>query len=155
MNFGAGLPWLPMPVGGIPTPTKVEGISGTVEIPAPAPVEDEVLPGVIPQGGSVSDGLASLAKGFEKGLDKMFDPATMAAVAKGFDTLGGALQGQPSSASSGADGRSGNINQTVNFGDIVAKGFKFDLGSLPTWAWVALGGMGLIAFLKFNKKGKK
>lgn len=154
MNFAAGLPWLPVPVGGLPVPTKVEGISAPVQIVKPVEV-DEVVPGVIPQGGSVSDGLASLAKGFEKGLEKMIDPVTMAAVAKGFDTLGGALQGQPSSASSGADGRSGNINQTVNFGDIVAKGFKFDLGSLPTWAWVALGGMGLIAFLKFNKKGKK
>lgn len=161
--LGLGLPigGLSMPAGSLPVPTTIEGISAPVEISAPVPmpvaktiaIEDYPV-GTIPLGGSVTDGLKSLAKG----LGKMIDPMTLMALTKGAGSLFGQnTQTAPTTATSQADGKSGDINQTVSFGDFVVKGMKFDLASIPAWVWATVavsGGIGLIAYLKANK-GKK
>lgn len=164
MNFSAGLPWMPVSKGGMGVPVKVEGVFSPVEIKAPKTVlVNEEKPLAVPGFGS---GNNDTLKGFGDGVWQTILSLFASNSNSGSGSGGGsmlsdvkvpweAFEGAPSNATSGADGKSGDINQTVNFGDLIARGYKFDLASLPTWAWVALGGMGLIAFLKFNKKGKK
>lgn len=152
MDFAIGLPWIPIRAENVPL--KIEGISGSVEIAKTISTEEEkVKPGVIPQGGSVMDGLKSIAKGFEK---VMVDPLTLAGIAKGgMDLFSGVTQTAPTTATSQADGKSGDISGGVHYGDIIAKGFKFDLGTVPSWFWILAAVGSAAGFILLNKKRKK
>lgn len=168
MNLAAGLPWITPGSAGFPI-EKINGISGPVNVPqekSPAVIQqrtstsDDVIPGVPPIStttvkGKISDMWQALAAQFVmNGMSsKSGEGSGLADLIK---TPWDAKDAPKISSAQG--GKSGDITGGVNYGDIVAKGLKFDLTSVPSWFWLVAAlssGAGLLFLMKSSKKGKK
>ncbi len=168
MNFAAGLPWITPGSAGFPIDTKISGISGPVEIPQEKPPvvlqkkTSEVLPGVAPINtttvkGKVTDMWQALAAQFAmSALSSKSGSDTGSGVGDLIKTPWDMKAAPAFSQAQG--GTSGDITGGVHYGDLIARGFKFDLSSVPSWFWLVAAlssGAGLLFMLKSGRKGKK
>lgn len=166
MEFGLGLPGLTFPAGGFPIKTEIPGISGPVSVtPEKTTVykpeeEKEVVPGVpsintTTVKGKVSDMWQQLLMQF--GMNALTSKSDSGSGMGDLVKVPWDMKAAPS-VSSAQGGTSGDITGGVNYGDIVAKGLKFDLTSVPSWFWLVAAvssGAGLLFLMKSSKKGKK
>lgn len=149
-----------------PMPWSLGGSFGSAEIKAPLNIDlgvenvadDFEIKNVSPDNNA--DSVKSEKKGVFSMALQAFLPLLMAGASGSgglLDKAGSFVPGvgkAPATSSASADGESGDISQTINFGDIVAKGYKFDLGSVPSWFWVVVAAGGGLYFIK-NSGSKK
>lgn len=136
----------------LPLPISIPGsdLSRGLMIPVSYPT-DITIPKTVPISGASTVSIPISQK-----AGSSVDPLTIAgfaSAAKGvLDSSGGAQV--PTTATSSADSKSGDINQTVSFGDFIVNGSKFSPFNTFLLIGVALGS-GLFLLSLFKKKAKK